>query len=143
MSLGTWLLNKTLSSSIKRLIVLSSFAAHIRDLNKPDDETLEKLNQIMALSSDAKAMLFPMKLHSRIWSRFDHQKLEEIGFAFNDPHAITTENISNSQIRILIKQVINSLPQWLVYQSHEEMRKDFYHLLTTLDVLKPVQIRPA
>lgn len=127
----TWLF----PDRIKRMIFLSTLAAHIRDLQQPDAETLSKLNDILLLSSDAKALRFPMEFHSRIWGKFNPVCLRKEGIAVDSICGLQTRGLAKSELRIVANRLIDYMPAWLKYQSKEGIRQDIYKLFFGLELI--------
>ena len=137
----TWFLGKVLPDSIKRMIFLSSLAAYIRDLNQPDKETLQKLNEILMLSANAEALRFPMEISSKIWGRFNTESLD--GIQCGQAHAFSLKGLHKSQMRIVANRLIDHQPRWLKYQSKEGTRQDIYKLFLSLDAVMGEKAKSA
>src|SRR5690606_9982904 len=64
-----------LPNRTKRLIFVSSFLAHIQNCNSTDKAIISKLNTLLHLSSDDKALVWPMQLHEKIWGDIKIEKI--------------------------------------------------------------------
>lgn len=135
MKLFTWLLGKMLPDQIKRMIFLSSLAAYVRNLNQPDIETLEKLNEILLLSNNAEALRLPMEISSKIWGKFNIEQLKSAGASFDEENNLSMQGLQKSQMRIVANRLIDHMPKWLKYQSKEGTRQDIYKLFLSLDLI--------
>lgn len=135
MKLTSWLLNRVLPDPIKRMIFLSSLAAYIRNLDEPDKELLQKLNEILLLSSNAEALRLPMEIHSKIWGKFDTNRLRCDGINCSNMRDFKLEGLPKSQMRIVANRLIDYMPSWLKYHSREGIRQDIYRLFLGLDLV--------
>lgn len=142
MSIKSWFLKRTLPDQIKRMIFLSSLAAYIRDLHKPDKETLERLNDLLLLSSNVEALRLPMEIQSKIWGSFDVQRLQCDGIQCQSLRNFELKGLAKSEVRIVANRLIEHMPTWMKYQSKEGIRQDIYRLFLGLDIVlgKPSQI---
>ena len=135
MTIKSRFLNWLLPDKIKRMIFLSSLAAYIRDLQKPDKETLKKLNEILLLCSNEEALRFPIEIHSKIWGRFDIECLQQSGIDVSNMREFHTRGLAKSEMRIVANRFIDYMPVWLKYQSKESIRQDIYRLFLGLEVI--------
>jgi len=123
-------LKSTVPNHTKKIIMLSSVAARIRDTTDPDRDIAAKLNHVLALSNDDDALLLPMQLSRRIWSspiQINCSTKAESEFKdLNDFHLMP---LSSTQIRIVSDQIVKNTPDWLRYGSNREMKKDVLKVL--------------
>lgn len=123
-------LKSTVPNHTKKILMLSSVAARIRDTTDPDMEIAAKLNHVLALSNDDAALLLPMQLSRRIWSnpiQINCSTKDEKEFKdLNDFHSMP---LSSTQIRIVSDQIVKNTPSWLRYGSNREMKKDVLQVL--------------
>ena len=131
-----WLLKKILPAAIKRLVFLSSLAAYVRDVKNPDQEMLEKLNEVLMLSSDPQALKLPMQINSVIWGKFNMDDIKVIGDQKHSSDSLSMSGLQRSQTRIMANRLIDYMPEWLRYQSKEKMRQDIYRLFLCMDQMK-------
>lgn len=139
MKLKSWVLGKVLPNTVKRMIFMSSLAAYLRDIDQPEDEVLRKLNSVLRLSSDYRAMRFPIVFHSYIWDSFDTCTITDKGIACNSDtlKGFRLVGLSKPQARIVADKIIDYIPDWLRYASKNQTRKDVYRLFVTLEIFMP------
>lgn len=139
MKLTSWVLGKVLPDKVKRMIFMSSLAAYLRDIDQPEDEVLQKLNSVLRLSSDYRAMRFPIVFHSYIWASFDTCTITDKGIAC-ESHTLKgfrLVGLTKPQARIVADKIIAYIPDWLRYASKNQTRKDVYRLFVTLELFMP------
>lgn len=120
----TKVLSKVIPDRTKRLVMLSSLYANLCNKTNFNSNTISKLNKIMALSSDDKALEFPMHISSAIW---------------HGDHGRTILHDSSSQqlsVHDLIEKIISTMPQWLVYSDKEIVSQDIAKLLANRSKLE-------
>lgn len=139
MKLTSWVLGKVLPDKVKRMIFVSSLAAYLRDIDQPEDEVLQKLNSVLKLSSDYRAMRFPIVFHSYIWDSFDTGTITDKGIACESDtlKGFRLVGLSKPQARIVTDKIIDYIPDWLRYASKNQTRNDVYRLFVTLELFMP------
>lgn len=112
----------------KRLIFLASFSARLRDQDSFDRETLHKLNQVMALASNAQSIALPMHWSKVIWrGRTIHD--------ITAKEVLSTTTFSKERLQQLADRVLQAMPAWLRYGTDSVMREDVARLLDNRSVL--------
>ena len=112
----TGFLAEHLSARTKRLVFLASLTARVKETNELNDETLSKLNKLMALSNDASALKLPVYLSKAVWHGKDSRTI------FNGD--VVNSDISSGRIKDMAFNVIASMPAWLRYGSDGDMAND-------------------
>ena len=105
---------------MKRLLFLTSVMTHVKD-SQLNSQTLHKLNNLMGLCREEKAMELPMMLSKVIW---DGRVIEPIKVLSEK------KTIPDSQFQDLIHQVITNVPHWLRYGRAGDMEEDLRRLLS-------------
>jgi hypothetical protein len=118
------LLSKLLPDRTKRLVMLSSLYALVYGVTSFDSKMINKLNQIMNLSSADKALEFPMQLSSVIWRGVDGQ-------------TVTYSSLNAYGIDEIILKIMDKIPQCLVYSDRQSILTDISRLFTEGNNLIP------
>lgn len=128
-----------LPNRTKRLIFVSSFLAHIQNCNSTDKAIISKLNTLLHLSSDDKALVWPMQLHEKIWGDIKIEKiLHDKGIEISDIDKIAHVQFMSRKVRLLSEDIVKAMPEWLKYDSNTRMRGDIMKLFNNLgDILQP------
>lgn len=106
----------------KRLVLVMSLSARMKNTDTFDNETLSKLNQVMALSHTESAMKLPVQLSKAIWNG---KSAVEI---FNADHYKEPAAHSPDRIGEMVANAFKSMPAWLRY-SEKEAKEDITALL--------------
>lgn len=119
-------IGKHLPSRIKRNVFLTSLPARLKETNKFDNETLSKLNRVMALGNRTDALEISVFLSKAVWRG---QSGEEILGT-----SASVESLAKAPSPGIIANIINKTPAWLHYDE-EKMKKDVVRLLQSQDVI--------
>ena len=122
-------LERVLSKRTRKLIFLSSLAGYMQNVTNPDNEMVEKINELFSLTRNPGAMKLPIQMNAKIWSAFDEAVLERARVKDCNLSGISETKVSIAQLRIVANQLIDTVPSWLIYGSREAMRQDIYKLL--------------
>lgn len=110
-----------LPSRTKRLIVLASLAALLPSRQKSfDDNALRKLNDLMQLGHEPKALSLPVYLTHAIWR--DDKRTEIINVVNNQ--GLTSDP------RAAARQVMVLIPEWLRYDDADGIMDDVERLIS-------------
>lgn len=101
----------------------------MQNVTNPDNEMVEKINELFSLTRNPDAMKLPIQMNAKIWSAFDEAVLERARVKDCDLSGISETKVSIAQLRIVANQLIDTVPSWLIYGSREAMRQDIYKLL--------------
>lgn len=123
------LLGAALPDYAKRILFLSSLAAHMNNVSNPDRELMEKLNELMSLSKDTGALRLPMLLHGKMWDTLDISELKQLDTPIKSLTEVPGAKLKMAQVRILAARIIRHIPKCLHYDSKEAMRNDIYRLM--------------
>lgn len=122
-------LGKHLSGKTKRMVFLASLSARLKSDSKKeigqfadDDETLAKLNEVMALAHSTSATKLPVVLSKVIWQG---QALERI--ALEDVR--TSKPFTKERLQQISARVLDAMPSWLRYDSDPVIERDVTKLL--------------
>lgn len=116
------LLEQRLPTKTKRQVFLASFAALLKGVTTFDRETFEKLNRVLVLSESGEhALAVPAILSRVIWNG-------------KSTYEICQENVlegsfTADRITQVVANILNSMPQWLLYGTTEDIEKDVAVLL--------------
>ena len=123
---------------VKRMIFLSSLLAYIQGNHKPDEELVNKLNQLLHLSNSAKSAMVPPLLNERIWADVVSrtEPVGNTGIVLAKLSEMPRATIVTSQARILSDNIIRKSPQWLRYGTTNQMRADLVKLLVNVNNLQ-------
>lgn len=125
------LIQSKLANETKRIIVLSSLAARIESITDPAQEVLHKLNTILHLCRDDKALMFPMYVSNVIWGSRDriNINLQKSDIRIQELKEIKEHHLSETQIQIVASLIVKIIPEYLSYASKRMMRGDIILLL--------------
>jgi len=120
------------------MIFLSSLLAYIQGNHKPDEELVNKLNQLLHLSNNAKSAMVPPLLNERIWADVvpRTEPVGNTGIVLAKLSEMPRATIVTSQARILSDNIIRKSPQWLRYGTTNQMRADLVKLLVNVNNLQ-------
>lgn len=126
-----WFIQSKLTNETKRIVVLSSLAARLETVADPAQRALHKLNNILHLCHDDKALLFPMYISNAIWGSREDLKisLKNNELQINGLKAIKDHELTKTQIQIVASLIVNLIPDYLSYASKRMMRGDIALLL--------------
>lgn len=117
-SLFSSILARILPERTKRLVLLSSLYALVSGTTSFDSLTIRKLNKIMCLSTEDKALEFPMQLSSVIWRGDARQSV------------IYPVSESQSDWDSFITRIVDKVPKCLFYSDRQNIFKDISKLLS-------------
>lgn len=126
-----------LNPGTKRMIFISTLAGYLKQYNQSDPIMLNKLNELFSLSGSPKALEYPMTFHSKIWGKFDIEKLNCIGVDCKLPSDISSTRLAFSQRRRIAQELVKFVPDWLRYGSLTVMQNDVILLLNNLASISP------
>ena len=110
-----------LPSRTKRLIVLASLAALLPSRQKTfDDTAMRKLNDLMQLGHEPKALSLPVHLTHAIWR--DDKRTEIVNVVNNQGLA--------SDPRSAAQRVMALIPEWLRYDEADGITDDVERLIS-------------
>lgn len=111
---------------IKRLIFISSVFGNTTQKGV-DQETLKRLNLVMQLASSEEALGFPVLLSHAIWRGKETVYVNAKSFlnADQEPDFVSC-----------LKQIVESTPNWLRYDSDAGMESDLRQLFNNYELLK-------
>lgn len=108
---------------MKKLILFTSIVASAKETRVLDESTLRKLNNLMDLAGEEKALGFPASLSKAIWD----------GKTSVDAIALLSKGgpLPDSTIGDLVQQIKACVPKWLRYgragELDADLRKLFEH----------------
>lgn len=115
------ILQQHLPNRTKRLVFLASLCARLKETETFDNATLQKLNQVMALSNTESALKLPVQLSRAIWRGKSSYEI------FNAD--VQKEPLEQRSIPQMAMRVLAAMPSWLRYESDAAIKKDVMHLL--------------
>lgn len=115
------------------MIFLSSLAAYIKDIKAPPLAVLEKFNDIMMLSSNPNALMFPIEIKSKIWANLKPEDFEKLRGGCNTFADLEVKRLNPVEKRIISSAIINKAPKCLLYSSFINIRKDIYRMFDNMD----------
>jgi hypothetical protein len=141
------ILGRVLPKRVKRMIFVSSFIAHIQNCRQSNSNKtlLSKLNLLMQLSADDKALDLPMRLHNRIWGNIHVEEiLRYKNLEITSIDEIVHMEFATPQIRTISEEIVKATPEWLKYDSNTKMRADLIKLFKNLgELLQPQKLSMA
>lgn len=122
-------LGKHLSGKTKRMVFLASLSARLKSDSKEeigqfadDDETLAKLNEVMALAHRTSSTKLPVVLSKVIWQG---QTVELIA----QEDVRTSKPFTKERLQQISARVLDAMPSWLRYDSDPVIKSDVTKLL--------------
>jgi hypothetical protein len=110
-----------LPTRTKRLVFISSLTARFNGSNAVDKETMHKLNQMMKLCANEKAMELPILLGNVIWQGKTSSEL-------CNGDVCKTE-ITTSNVKDMVTSIITVMPKWMKYGENGQIEKDVEQFL--------------
>ena len=112
----------------KRMIFLTSLTALIKNTTSLSNETLHRLNELMGLAYEEKAMLLPAQYCSGIWcgKTFCEVCQKDIS---------QSKSLSTETLYEMVNHVYESMPQWLRYARDIDIQGDIARLLDNREKL--------
>lgn len=111
-------------SRIKRLIFLSSIIGMIERVETPDQEMLNKLNEVLKLAHNNEAMVLPFHIHSWLWKKCDPEASIEVNGQNICMINIANANLGKTGFLQVAEYLISKAPEWIVYDSNQVIAKD-------------------
>jgi len=112
------MLDDTLPAKTKRQMFVVSFVALINDVTNFDQETYQKLNQVLSLSeSTDKALAVPAILSKVIWNGKSSSEVCQQDLSVDCKFSAET-------ITSLVGNILKNTPKWMVYGKTEDVEKD-------------------
>lgn len=119
-----------ISNKFKRLIYISSLIGVFSEIDNPDKELVEKLNNLLRLANTSNSIASNMKVHSIIWGEnFSKNKLDINGQVVNIGEVFKKER-SMYDYRCIAEKIADLSPEWLRYGSRAQMSRD---VITMID----------
>ena len=100
-----------LPSRTKRLILVTSLTARVKNDPDLDRATLKRLNELLDLCSSENAMRLPAHLSSVIWNGESVASIQ--------PALVGKEQIADKKVSELVLYFKQSIPLWLRYDDAE------------------------
>lgn len=105
----------------KRLILYASLTALLKQQSELDRQTLEKLNQVMGLTTETvDAMNLPVKLRVAIWKGSQPIRI---------PDTFFTQQPNEQDLQSTLAELIAKIPAWLRYGKDTELKADVQRYL--------------
>lgn len=114
---------------------MSSLAAYIKSLDKPDEQLIKQLNHILRLAHDPNALKLPMEFSSFIWQNFSIDLIRCEGVACDRIKDFKMRGLTRGQSRRIANRFIEKMPKWLVYSSKTKIREDIFRLFLSLEII--------
>lgn len=115
----------------KRLVCLASLSAYVKGSTMFDASIAAKLNKLMVLCSDDKAMRLPVQLSVAIWFNVDGERLIPLEVLNTD----IVRQHDPSKMDQAVTAVIQAMPKWMRYADDEEIAEDVEKLLDVSPVV--------
>lgn len=120
------LLGAYVPKRVKRMILVASAFAKVRDSNPTNDALICKLNKAMKLSANDNALRAPIQLKNLIWKG---SSKEICSVNLLKPH------LTQQQIEDAVNGFTSHAPQWLIEDGKEQFQKDLKELLSKRDLV--------
>jgi hypothetical protein len=122
----TAFLGHVLPTRTKRLIFLASFSARVKEEDATPSSTLDnaalrKLNELLTLGADPKALGLPVQLSRVIWRG---RSVADIA-----GEQLPIDRITPDRVESVSQQIVSAMPQWLKYDPTDKMVGDVKKLL--------------
>jgi hypothetical protein len=113
---------KRLPTKTKRQVFLVSFAALLKGVMTYDQETFSKLNRVLSLSESGEtALAFPAILSKVIWNgKTSYEVCQE---------DVMAASFTESHIGQVVTNILNVMPQWMIYGETDDMERDISVIL--------------
>lgn len=118
-------------AKFKRAIFISTIAGLVRQVTKPDEELVNRLNNVFKLAGSPQTMAIPMQVKSVIWRRMS-DRVEMHGQTVSI-YGADKQNLNPSDMQTMAEHFSKNVPPWLKYGSADLMTRD---ALTVLDQLR-------
>lgn len=106
---------------MKRMCLLASLAAYIRNTNTFDQETLKALNETMTLAHNEDSLSLPIAASTKIWG--NAKNFEAVR------QLIQLGDWSREQISKICSAILDLIPDWLWYGDRQTVATDVELLL--------------
>lgn len=113
-------LGALLPKRTKRLMCLASVFAYSRGSTDLDDETIKKLNNVMGLAGEDRAIKLPVHLSRAIWHGPDGK--ERISTDVLNPDVLKQPDPVN--FRRIAEACVAVMPSWIRYGDDREMAEE-------------------
>lgn len=113
-----------LPDHMKRLVLISSLAAKMKNQRELDPQTMEKLNRLMHLCTSEKAMQLPAVIAPVIWD----EPLDDIR-----PALAKQAKGDDSVLRDVVQRVVQRMPKGLRYTADGGVERDLYRLFSNFN----------
>jgi len=121
---------KKVPRKFKRLVFLSSVLGIIDNIKNPTDEIISKLNEVLSLAHDKKALMLPIYIHSFIWKSVMEPAMETDQQLVNSIKNVVSGNIDETSKNYLTNFFIANSPEWLRYGSIDLIKQELNTLFT-------------
>lgn len=111
----------------KRVILLASITAGVKEKPDLDPETIKKLNELLQLCTNEKALSFPAHLASLIW---DGQVITMVKDDLQNKEVLNSNCLTD-----MVSRFKQCIPSWLRYEDAEldsDLKKLFKNFNTLL-----------
>ena len=106
----------------KRLIFLASLTALIKNTTAISHETLKRLNELMAVAQDERAMQLPVELSHGIWCG---KNICEVC----QRESLEVKTLSTAAILDIAGRIYEAMPMWLRYGRESDIQGDIIRIL--------------
>lgn len=119
-----------LPNRMKRLTFLASLAAVAKNTEEPNQEMIQKLNNLLGLASTGDAALkLPISVSSLIWSNKD--------IVVGDIYLLSKSHDGAPYVLESAERIVNALPTWFLYDNKENIVHDILELFTSCEEMFP------
>lgn len=115
---------KLMSNNFKRLIYISSLIGVFSEIDNPDQELVNKLNNILKLANTSNSIASTMKIHSLIWGENFSKNVLEINGQYLLIGEVFRKERSMYDYRCIAEKIADCCPQWLRYGTKAQMSRD-------------------
>jgi len=112
----------------KRLIFLASLTALIKNTTTLSQETLKRLNDLMAVAQDERALQLPAQLSHGIWCG---KNICEVCRR----ETMEVKTLSTAAILDIAVRIYESMPDWLRYGRESDIQGDIIRILDNRSTL--------
>jgi hypothetical protein len=117
----TCLINWALPNRTKRLLFLTSLASRFINMSNFNKETMHKLNSLLKLCNNERAMELPIALSNIIWHGKTSMELCHCD--------VCNVELSKELIKEMTSNILSLVPTWLKYSEDEDIKHDVEILL--------------
>lgn len=147
-TITTWINHKVtipfignLDKRMKRIVTIASLFGYLFNRRERNREIEIRLSKIMNLTNNPGSLTLPIIYHRLIWRDIDNRYKNTLGNVKNKILLSKKKAISISEARQLANLFVLSMPEYLYYDTVDNIKSDVVHMIESLPYILDQEVK--